>query len=115
MRLDGVVGAVRQDSEAFTPEMAELYGRMSDVSEDRWSAGWSLGCEYDLWRDALAGESSYRDADALREILALSDRLGGWVVWIDSDSPLDGGAAFVPLDAWRAEYARVLAARRERA
>lgn len=81
----------------------ELYERMSALSEELHFASWLVGIEYELWKD----RTEYP------ELVELSDRCNGWIVWIDEDGiqfenfvPLDrdwdsfGGPAWIPIEEW---------------
>lgn len=68
----------------------ELAALMSDISEDRWCAGWLIGLEFILWDE--------KDPACM----ALSEKCGGWWAWFEAD-PDDAhtwGASFVPMGRW---------------
>lgn len=74
---------------------------MEDISEDVFAAGWMQGLEYDLWgmvrgyRNRHYGMSSITD-EQVAKLALLAQQSGGW--WQCGE--------FVPLNAWRKEYAR---------
>jgi hypothetical protein len=79
---------------------------MSELSEQRYCAGWDAGLELTLWEElesyvANGSNPTYRD---MRRLKALAERAGGWIRW-------DGGARFLTLDAWRAVVPTLKAAR----
>lgn len=86
---------------AETSDEHELLGRMSDLSEDIYAAGWLSGLEDDLW-DRLNGRPASgfdlvtdEQAAHLRHLAELT---GCWGVWSDE---LDSEAV-VTLDEWKA-------------
>lgn len=76
-----------------------LLGKMEEISEDLWCAGWLIGLEFSLWRavtdgpfDYGLGRISQEDCDLLK---SLSDDAGGW--WrLDINS----GRTFTPMNEW---------------
>lgn len=74
---------------------------MSDISEETWSAGWLMGCEYRIW-GYLQEESGWL-TDEQRAVLEwLSEQAGGWFWW---QSPEKDGPVFISRDAWLERYA----------
>jgi hypothetical protein len=61
---------------------------MSELSEDRWCAGWLFGLEYALW-NAMNGDDSGRSFVLTKQEKAdlseLHQRTGGWVVWNEGE------------------------------
>jgi predicted hydrolase (HD superfamily) len=77
---------------------------MSEISEDRYCAGWLSGLEYELWQIVIDGQGRFgfgalseMDVKDLRE---LSDACGGWIVY-DAEQQ----ETFVPLDQWLTIFA----------
>jgi hypothetical protein len=81
----------------------ELYDRMSELSAGLHSASWLIGIEFELWETRIE----------YPELIKLSDRCNGWIVWIDEDGiqfenfvSLDsdwdsfGGPAWIPIAEW---------------
>lgn len=84
----------------------ELYDRMSELSEELYFATWLTGIESALWES----RNDYP------ELIELSDRCSGWIVWIEPDGPQYGtfeplllpefcdrsceGPAWIPIDVW---------------
>ena len=95
--------------ERLTPQQHALYEAISDISEDRWCAGWLIGIEYQLWAE-LQGDSQQHGIDELdqaqfEKVRALADQVGGWIIWADDqthpDLPtVEWGPRFVPLPEW---------------
>lgn len=97
----------------FTPDMHLLYQLMSDISERCYFAGWMAGNEFRLWAavvdpaDNLEYGRRAISPNEVTELRALSETLGGWIVWGDDEMGLkidDWGPYFVPMDEWRARY-----------
>lgn len=93
----------------FSSEQAALYDTMSEISEDCWSAGWMIGNEHAIWSALQAGDTRYgmtrMDPELLEKCRALSEQLGGWIIWLDNDCdenlPVDQwGPYFVDMDQW---------------
>jgi hypothetical protein len=78
-----------------------LYRRMSDISEECWSAGWELGNEYALWRMIHGGPRAYGrkevSSEDLEELQALSEHVKGWI-W--SGGAVDFEPQLVGSDEW---------------
>ena len=100
--------------ERLTPLQRALYEAISAVSEDRWCAGWLMGIKYQLWGELHDGSRRYGidqlDDAQLETVRALSDEVGGWIIWADDQShpdlPRDDwGPRFVPLPEWLAMVA----------
>lgn len=58
-----------------------LEALISQISEDRWCAGWLTDIEHLLWDDAAGTEPRHCTADEPAELRLLSERCGGWVAW----------------------------------
>lgn len=88
----------------LTDEQIALADIMSGISEDKWSAGWVTGLEFDLWEMVIGkkdpsygmGGSFLLDLVGLR---AMAERCGGWIVW-----DREHGERFVPMAEWLAIY-----------
>lgn len=78
----------------------KLEDLMSDISEDRFCAGWLVGIEYMLWPPALGDHDPDR-----KLLLRLSEKSGGWWIWSSNkDEPCDSGEVFVTIDEWLKMY-----------
>jgi hypothetical protein len=53
---------------------------MSDISEDRWCAGWLGGLEYILW-DAVIGRQAACSSEEIEQLKYLSEKCRGWIIW----------------------------------
>lgn len=86
-----------------------LASYMSEISEELFYEGWDFGLEYTLWKavetegESFGSHYDYFDRAELKELRALSDLLGGWVIW-NEDGPVC--RLFVPLAEWKAMYSR---------
>jgi hypothetical protein len=90
--------------ESLTPDEFALYSAMSDISEERWFAGWMGGNEYELWSAMQDGEIGDFNRNTLAYIAAMSVKTGKWIVWhSDADASLSGPRA-VSLFDWMAIY-----------
>lgn len=83
----------------LTDSQWDLYDRMSEISEERYCAGWVTGNEYDIW-DALqqgapSPENHQMSLRLLRRCQVLSEEISGWIYW-------DTGPKFVPMPQWLA-------------
>ena len=79
---------------------AALLGRlMSDLSQDYWCAGWLIDIEFELW-EGLAGGSTSITPSEIAQLLYLSERCGGWIVF-DNQRPY---RRYVRLADWSHEY-----------
>lgn len=93
------------ESPDLTPDARALMEAMSDISEDRWCAGWLTGLEYCLWQ-AITTDGVPQDgmrgapltAAAVARLWMLAYRAGGWIRWAD-------GEVFVPFAEWESLYA----------
>jgi hypothetical protein len=87
--------------------LVSLAGRISDLSEDAYAAGWMHDCEYEIWREMQEGPGWYlASVPGEVEILAaLSRMVGGWVTW-------DRGPQFCPMSEWLTKYDAWLATQR---
>jgi len=80
-----------------------LTGEMSDISEERYAAGWMSNCEYDIWQALnTPGSNSWwgLDDDVKKRLRELSDKCGGWIVWCDTYR----GEKWVPMAEWLKMY-----------
>lgn len=87
-----------------------LASLMSNLSEEKYSAGWIVGLEYSLWnaiKDADSKENETWDLSQrkINELNALSEEISGWVMWKDSANGLDDNRElwrryFVPMSEW---------------
>lgn len=98
----------------LTDDQQILADRMSDVSEDCYSAGWMIDLEYHLWELIYSdpprkyGIGPVSDQD-VRIFKSLSERIGGWICYrsdiTDKDLPQsEWGEVFVPLERWLEMY-----------
>lgn len=77
---------------------------MSDISEDRYCAGWLSDLEFTLWGAVVDGEPfqfgmGRVESSDIAELRRLSEKCGGW--WRFDD---EHGEVFVPIDEWRGRY-----------
>lgn len=93
----------------LTEDQQTLYRAMSDISEDCWYAGWLHGNEFHIWNALQSGELGYGlteiNRNDLDTVKALSEKVGGWIVWRDDEHGLpleEWGPYFVPMDEWLA-------------
>ena len=67
-----------------SPASKLMDGAMSEISEDRYAAGWMIDTERAIWA-ALHGDDPWGVADSHRDELAAIEALsvlaGVWVVW----------------------------------
>lgn len=86
------------------PWRRALARRLSDLSEDRWSAGWHAGIEEVGLAAAAGSTAQFSEADGL-SLRVLASLAGGWVEWGPTrlcllDGPLTlapfEGVVFVP-------------------
>ncbi|MEO6395255.1 MAG: hypothetical protein ABIO40_05035 [Devosia sp.] len=95
----------------LTPDQQELHDFMSEISELCYCAGWMIGTEGRLWAfmsdaddDGKWGQRPIPQS-ARATLHRLSQRAGGWIVWMDGDLQAGtGGPAFVPLVEWQDHY-----------
>lgn len=92
--------------EALSPDEYELYATMSEISEDRWFAGWLSGNEFAIWSALQDGELMGMDRELVAHAAAISVKTGKWIVWrSDDDLPLDEhGPHAIPLIDWLMIY-----------
>ena len=69
---------------------------MSEISEERWCAGWLVGLEYILWEAVTGKRKDVCSAEAIEQLKYLSEKSGGWIVW--DEQALD--EKFVPMAEW---------------
>ena len=85
-------------SEAERDAIVELMtSRISEISEERYCAGWHHGIEFELWRER---------SDETESLHVASEMIGGWVYW-EETLGRDGGARFCETQ----EFERLLEAR----
>ena len=90
--------------EALTPDEFALYSAMSDISEERYFAGWIGGNEFELWAALRNGDNGGLNRNTLAYIAAMSVKTGKWIVWhSDADFSLSGPRA-ISLTEWLAIY-----------
>ena len=87
----------------YEPNAQLLYRVMSDISEERWSAGWYTGLEYLLWRE-LTGELTGDRSAEEEQLRTLSTLANGWIAWFDEDKEFAAGPRLVPLPEWNRMY-----------
>jgi len=73
---------------------------MSDVSEERWCAGWLGGLEYILWDAVLGRQKSACSSEEIEQLKYLSEKCGGWIIWDEQSK----GEKFVPMQEWLRLY-----------
>lgn len=76
---------------------------MSDLSEDRWAAGWLCKLEFILWTSLIKGKSPNVEKFRPHELKALQDystAAGGWWHWNESASR----EIFLTHDEWQKIY-----------
>ena len=79
---------------------------MREISEASYCAGWLIGLEYALWPIAQAGQSAecggwLISVDEVEELKFLSDKIGGWIWWPESEQE----ECFVDMETWQKTYA----------
>lgn len=90
-----------------------LKREMSDISEDHMTAGWLIDLEYTIWTAVLQHPEPFKfgfgfiSVSDIERIKAVSEYLGEWIAW-DLEQ---GGKKAVPLDEWRAMYAKYMEAK----
>jgi len=95
----------------LTPIARALAVAMSDLSETCWAAGWMSGTSEAIW--SLIHNDLWQNVwsatpDEIEMFATLADQCGYWIVY-----DMERGEVAVPLDEWRAHYARWLADRRD--
>jgi hypothetical protein len=84
-----------------------LKREMSDISEEHMAAGWLIDLEYMIWQAVLQHPEPYTfgwgliELQRIERIKAVSEYLGEWIAWEHG-----GDKQPVPLDEWRAMFAR---------
>jgi len=94
---------------------AELAQLISKISEDTFQAGWYIGVEFWLWElvclreQGTKLEASRVPLEQLARLQELSQKIDGWVRWVDEaegeNNPAEHGVRFVPKAEWRLLYA----------
>lgn len=91
---------------AKDPDMAEhLRFIMSNISEDRWCAGWLIGLEFELWPYVNGEKTPPEDDWGLRDMSRLkriSEKAGGWWMWVGEG--VDSGEVFLTTEEWEPIY-----------
>jgi hypothetical protein len=98
---------IQMEAHAETDEWRALEQLVSDLSEQAFYASWEYHGEFRVWRLATEGGSwgritSEDSADQLKEALAISRRLGIWVVFDDETDFVKP----IPIEAWLRSYER---------
>lgn len=77
--------------ETENPWPCLLYRKMSDISEEHWCAGWTIGNEFSLWDILQARGGEYGalavEAGDIETLRVFSEKAGGWIVWDDEEGP----------------------------
>jgi hypothetical protein len=73
---------------------------MSDISEDRWCAGWLGGLEYMLWDAVVGRRKAVCSSEEIEQLKYLSEKCRGWIIWDDQAK----GEKFVPIEDWLRLY-----------
>jgi hypothetical protein len=89
----------------LSPDQRRLADYMSELSELAYCAGWMDGLEFALWEVVQGARKEYGQTvftEAQRqELRALSERIGGWVVFDDQHEE-----SFLPLEDWKHAFAK---------
>lgn len=83
------------------PVCDAIRARISEISEEKWCAGWLIEIEHLVWRDVATGTRNEIDDAAAANLRVLSEIVGGWVHWPQGAD----GPTFVALDEWTAIHA----------
>ncbi len=73
---------------------------MSEISEERWCAGWLGGLEYILWDVVTGKRNDICSPDEIEQLKYLTEKCGGWIVW-DKQAINE---KFVPMEEWLRLY-----------
>jgi hypothetical protein len=73
-----------------------IHGKLREISENCYAAGWMSGIEFTVWDAVQGGTSSIVNEQEAKLLKEASNVIGGWVAWNDHI----GDAVFVPHSEW---------------
>lgn len=83
---------------------------MSDVSEERWSAGWLIDLEHILWIEMHDEKATQLEPAHRRNLRELHEDAGGWF-FFDRQKESWPGESFIETEAWKLMHAEWLGKR----
>lgn len=83
-----------------------LEDKMREISQEAYSAGWSIGLERSLWRGISELPGDYQcgftvvNGATLDKMRKVAELVGAWPVWDDDSTEINP----MPLDEWKRRF-----------